>query len=84
MIKQQEAKVKTMRADDINKNKLDIELIKHDIKSIREETNTHNRQTEKEFATLHRKIDKIDNRLWWLAGVIIVATLGPLIGQMFM
>lgn len=84
MIKQKEAKVKSMRTEDVDKNKLDIELIKHDIKSIRDETNIHNKQTEKDFASIHKKIDKIDNRLWWLAGVIIVATLGPLIGQMFM
>jgi hypothetical protein len=84
MIKQKEAKVKSMRTEDVDKNKLDIELIKHDIKSIREETNIHNKQTEKDFASIHKKIDKIDNRLWWIAGVIIVATLGPLIGQMFM
>lgn len=62
-----------------HENKMDIELIKHDIKNIRKETNTHNRQTEKDFALIHKKIDKLDNRLWWIAGIIIAATMGPLI-----
>ena len=62
-----------------HENKMDIELIKHDIKNIRKETTTHNKQTEKDFALIHKKIDKLDNRLWWLAGIIIAATMGPLI-----
>lgn len=61
----------------------EIALIKHDIKSIRDETNIHNKQTEKDFASIHKKIDKIDNRLWWLAGIIIMATVGPLIAGLF-
>ena len=61
----------------------EIALIKHDIKSIRDETNIHNKQTEKDFASIHKKIDKIDNRLWWLAGIIIAATVGPLIAGLF-
>jgi predicted oxidoreductase len=65
-----------------HENKMDIELIKHDIKNIRKETTTHNKQTEKDFALIHKKIDKLDNRLWWLAGIIIAATMGPLIAGM--
>ena len=65
-----------------HENKMDIELIKHDIKNIRKETTTHNKQTEKDFALIHKKIDKLDNRLWWLTGIIIAATMGPLIAGM--
>jgi len=70
--------------DTANKNKMDIELIKHDIKSIRNETTTHNRQTEKDFALIHKKIDKIDNRLWAVAALIIATTFGKLLADLFM
>ncbi len=62
----------------------EIALIKHDIKSIRDETNIHNRQTEKDFASIHKKIDKIDNRLWAVAALIIATTFGKLLADMFM
>ena len=70
--------------DTANKNKVDIELIKHDIKSIRTETNIHNKQTEKDFALIHKKIDKIDTRLWAVAALIIATTFGKLIADLFM
>ena len=70
--------------DVANQNKLDIELIKHDIKSIRQETNIHNKQTEKDFASIHKKIDKIDTRLWAVAALIIATTFGKLLADMFM
>jgi len=62
----------------------EIALIKHDIKSIRDETNIHNKQTEKDFASIHKKIDKIDNRLWAVAALIIATTFGKLLADMFM
>lgn len=71
-------------SDATNQNKIDIALIKNDIKSIRNETTTHNRQTEKDFALIHKKIDKIDNRLWAVAALIIATTFGKLLADLFM
>ena len=71
-------------SDVAHQNKVDIELIKHDIKSIRTETNIHNKQTEKDFASIHKKIDKIDTRLWAVAALIIATTFGKLIADLFM
>ena len=59
----------------------EIALIKKDIETIKD---NHLAHLEKDVNLIHKKVDKIDNRLWWLAGIIIVATLGPLIGNMFM
>ena len=81
----QDTKAKVIQMNDVaNQNKVDIELIKHDIKSIRNETNIHNRQTEKDFASIHKKIDKIDTRLWAVAGLIIATTVGKLLADLFM
>lgn len=76
-------KVVNMRMDEVTQNKIDIEVIKYDVASLKESTREHNAKTEKDFELIHKKIDKIDSRLWWIAGIIIVATLGPLIGSLF-
>jgi len=59
----------------------EIALIKKDIETIKD---NHLAHIEKDMNKMSMKIDKIDNRLWWLAGIIIVATVGPLIGNMIM
>jgi len=76
-------KVVNMRMDEITQNKVDIEVIKHDVASLKESTREHNAKTEKDFELIHKKIDRIDSRLFWVLGVIIVATVGPLIGSLF-
>ena len=70
--------------DEVTANKIDIEVIKVDIRSIRTETTTHNRQTEKEFSMLHKKMDRIDMRLWSVAGLIIATTVGKMIADWMM
>lgn len=59
----------------------EIELIKRDIETIRD---NHLHHLKEDVERVEKKVDKIDNRLWWLAGIIIVATVGPLIGKMIM
>ena len=57
----------------------EIALIKKDIEVIKD---NHLFHIEKDMNKISNKVDRIDNRLWWLAGIIIVATVGPLIGNM--
>lgn len=59
----------------------EIALIKQDIATIKD---NHLAHIEKDMNKISNKVDRIDNRLWWLAGIIIVATVGPLIGNMIM
>ena len=58
----------------------EIALIKKDIETIKD---NHLAHIEKDMNKMSMKIDKIDNRLWWLAGIIIAATVGPLIAGLF-
>ena len=71
------AKVIEMKQDEV---KTEIALIKQDINTIKD---NHLAHIEKDMNRIHQKVDKIDNRLWWLAGIIIAATVGPLIAGMF-
>jgi len=71
------AKVMEVKQDEV---KTEIALIKQDINTIKD---NHLAHIEKDMNRIHTKVDKIDNRLWWLAGIIIAATVGPLIAGLF-
>jgi len=71
------AKVIEMKQDEV---KTEIALIKKDISTIKD---NHLAHIEKDMNRIHTKVDKIDSRLWWIAGIIIAATVGPLIAGMF-
>ena len=71
------AKVIRMEQDEV---KTEIALIKQDINTIKD---NHLAHIEKDMNRIHNKVDKIDNRLWWIAGIIIAATVGPLIAGLF-
>ena len=71
------AKVIRMEQDEV---KTEIALIKKDISTIKD---NHLAHIEKDMNRIHNKVDKIDSRLWWIAGIIIAATVGPLIAGMF-
>ena len=59
--------------------KVEIALIKQDINTIKD---NHLAHIEKDINRIHTKVDKIDTRLWAIAAIIIMATVGPLIAGM--
>lgn len=71
------AKVIKMEQDEV---KVEIALIKQDINTIKD---NHLAHIEKDMNRIHEKVDKIDTRLWMIAGIIIAATVGPLIAGLF-
>ena len=59
---------------------LEIALIKKDIATIKD---NHLHHIEKDVSEIKNQVEKIDSRLWWFAGIIIAATVGPLLAGMF-
>lgn len=59
---------------------LEIALIKKDISIIKD---NHLHHIEKDVSEIKNQVEKIDSRLWWFAGIIIAATVGPLLAGMF-
>ena len=68
-------------------NKYNIQVIQNDIDVIK---NNHLKHIEDDMASVHKKVDKLDekidkkidkmdNRLWWIIGILIAATLVPMI-----
>lgn len=58
---------------------VEVALIKQDINTIKD---NHLAHIERDMNKMSNKIDKIDNRLWAIAAIIIMATVGPLIAGM--
>lgn len=71
------AKVIEMKNDEV---RTEIALIKQDINTIKD---NHLAHIEKDMNRIHAKVDKIDTRLWAIAAIIIMATVGPLIAGLF-
>jgi len=76
--------------EEIIKNKYDIELIKESIITIKDNHLKHieddmkgiNSKVDKLDTKLDKKIDKMDSRLWWIMGILIAATIVPMIKDM--
>ena len=79
MIKtEKRSKVQPIRTES---TETEIALIKRDIEVIRD---NHLHHLKEDVERVERKVDRIDTRLWMIAGIIIAATVGPLIGKLFL
>ena len=52
-------------------NEKDIVEIKHSIETIK---NNHLHHIEKDMERQTKQIEKIDNRIWWVLGILVVST----------
>lgn len=59
---------------------IEIALIKKDISTIKD---NHLAHIEKDMNLIHNKVDKLDNRLWWVLGILIASTVGTVLAGMF-
>ena len=53
------------------KNKDDIQDIKNSIDTIK---NNHLHHIEKDMAKQSKAIEKLDSRIWWVLGILVVST----------
>ena len=58
------AEVTKQNTDDIGRIQFDIETIK----------DNHLYHIEKDMALQTKKIEKLDNRIWWVLGILVVST----------
>tara|TARA_R100001086_G_scaffold249696_2_gene190411 strand:+ start:255 stop:488 length:234 start_codon:yes stop_codon:yes gene_type:complete len=68
-------KVKTMTYD----NDTEIALLKKDVKEIKDNHLSHMKD---DIDRIERKVDKIDNRIWWVLGVLISTQVAAMIANM--
>ena len=58
-------------AEVTEQNAKDIVDIKHSINTIK---NNHLRHLEADMAKQSKAIEKIDNRIWWVLGILVAST----------
>jgi len=56
----------------------EIELIKQDIHTIK---NNHLSHIEDDISLLRTKMDKVDNRIWWVLGLLVASSVVGMIGE---
>ena len=77
MIKQSEkAKVRTIRT---NSTDTDIALIQQELDTIK---NNHLHHMKEDIDRVEKKVDKIDNRIWWVLGILVASTVGTMLANM--
>ena len=77
MIKTNEkAKVRTMRT---NSTDTDIALIQQELDTIK---NNHLHHMKEDIDRVEKKVDKIDNRIWWVLGILVASTVGTMLANM--
>ena len=71
---------KTERIEKMTKDTdTEIALLKRDVETIRDNHLAHMSQ---DIDRIEKKVDKIDNRIWWVLGILVASTAGTLIAQM--
>ena len=63
----------------MNTNETEIALIKRDIETIRD---NHLHHMKEDIDRVEKKVDKIDNRIWWVLGILVASTVGTLLANM--
>tara|TARA_R100000734_G_C3200992_1_gene19837 strand:- start:207 stop:440 length:234 start_codon:yes stop_codon:yes gene_type:complete len=75
--------IKTDKVANMTKTSKDadteIALLKRDIQHIRDNHLAHMKQ---DIDRIERKVDKIDNRIWWVLGVLISTQVASMIANM--
>tara|TARA_R100001463_G_scaffold14344_3_gene37785 strand:- start:829 stop:1080 length:252 start_codon:yes stop_codon:yes gene_type:complete len=80
---------KSMKAQSIEQAKIigksqieqdiEIKVIKKDIETIRDNHLVHLQQ---DIRRVENKVDKIDNRIWWILGVLVSTQVASMIANM--
>lgn len=69
---------KIKMTDQTKKNTQDIAEIKQDIKTIKD---NHLFHLERDVSKIEKNVEKMDNRLWWVLGLMVVSIVVGYIGD---
>jgi len=71
------SKVVTMRKTE---NDVEIALIQQELEVIKD---NHLKHLKEDVEKIEKKVDKLDARLWWILGLLVAGTIGPMLAQLF-
>ena len=73
--KREAKETKTMKYD----NDTEIALLKKDVAEIKDNHLAHMKD---DIDRIERKVDKIDNRIWWVLGILVSTQVASMIANM--
>ena len=62
--------------EQVKANTSDITHIKHSIDTIK---NNHLHHIEKDMDSMNKRVEKMDNRIWWVLSILVLSTVVGLI-----
>ena len=61
-------------------NDVEIALIQQELEVIKD---NHLKHLKEDVEKVEKKVDKLDARLWWILGILVAGTVGPMLAQLF-
>jgi len=66
--------------EQVEENTMMLKVIERDIDTIK---NNHLHHIEKDIDAINTKVDKIDNRIWWVLGLLVASSVAGMLGEIF-
>lgn len=64
-----------------NKNDdVEIALIKQELTVIKD---NHLKHLKDDVEKIDKKVDRLDQRIWWILGILLAGTIGPMLAKLF-
>ena len=64
--------------EQVEENTLMLKVIERDIDTIK---NNHLHHIEKDMNSINARIEKIDNRIWWVLGLLVASSVVGMLGE---
>ena len=74
----EQSKVVTMRKQ--IDNDIEIALIQQELSVIKD---NHLKHLKEDVEKIDKKVDRLDQRIWWILGILVAGTIGPMLAKLF-
>lgn len=74
----EQSKVVTMRKE--KNNDIEIALIQQELSVIKD---NHLKHLKEDVEKIDKKVDRLDQRIWWILGILVAGTIGPMLAKLF-
>lgn len=61
-------------------DEIKMALIQQELEVIKD---NHLKHLKDDVEKVEKKVDKLDARLWWILGILVAGTIGPMLAQLF-
>ena len=61
-------------------NDIEIALIQQELSVIKD---NHLKHLKEDVEKIDKKVDRLDQRIWWILGILVAGTVGPMLAKLF-